>query len=163
MSAKPNRLRLLAVASGGGHWVELRRLTPAFADCDICWASTDPTIRASLEGERFYWVPDANRWNPVQAAWSMIGVLLLILRVRPQMIISTGAAPGYLAIWMGSRLGIRTLWIDSIANAEELSLSGKKAAKCADLTLTQWEELGKPLPSPEQRERGAVYYAGSIL
>ena len=38
-------------------------------------------------------------------------------------------------------LGIRTVWVDSVANAEELSMSGQKAGGCVDLWLTQWPHL----------------------
>ena len=48
----------------------------------------------------------------------------------------TGAAPGYFAIRIGKLLGARTLWIDSIANAEELSMGGQLVAEKADLVLT---------------------------
>ena len=64
----------------------------------------------------------------------------------------------------GSLLGIRTLWLDSIANADELSLSGVKASKFATLALTQWPELGPPLPAhPADRRSGTVYHAGAVL
>jgi hypothetical protein len=33
------------------------------------------------------------------------------------------------------------MWLDSIANAEELSLSGRKVGKHADRWLTQWPHL----------------------
>ncbi|MBN1256111.1 MAG: UDP-N-acetylglucosamine--LPS N-acetylglucosamine transferase, partial [Planctomycetes bacterium] len=38
-------------------------------------------------------------------------------------------------------IGAKTIWVDSIANGGELSLSGKLAEKYADLWLTQWEHL----------------------
>ena len=90
-------------------------------------------------------------------------MLWVLLRVRPDVVISTGAAPGYFALRFGGLLGARTLWLDSIANAEELSLSGTKASRFADLTLTQWPELGKPLPTPAERARGTVYHAGAVV
>ena len=65
-------------------------------------------------------------------------------RVRPDAVITTGAAPGYFALRLGRLFGARTIWIDSMANAEELSLSGQKARRHADLWLTQWEHLAKP-------------------
>jgi len=67
--------------------------------------------------------------------------MVLIVRERPDAIVSTGAAPGYLAIRIGGLIGCRTLWIDSIANVEQLSLSGRRALRHADLCLTQWEHL----------------------
>ena len=61
-------------------------------------------------------------------------------------------------------VGARTVWVDSIANAEELSLSGQKASRIATLTLTQWPELGEPLPAdPKARAAGRVYFSGGVV
>ena len=68
-------------------------------------------------------------------------VLWTLLRERPTIVVSTGAAPGYLAIRGGRLLGARTIWIDSVANVEELSMSGRMASATADLCLTQWPHL----------------------
>ena len=65
----------------------------------------------------------------------------IMLRERPDVIISTGAAPGLLAVVLGKLMGARTLWLDSIANADRLSLSGKLAGRYANLWLTQWPHL----------------------
>jgi hypothetical protein len=56
-------------------------------------------------------------------------------------VISTGAAPGYFALRFGKLIRARTIWLDSIANAEELSTAGKKVQRYADLWLTQWTHL----------------------
>ena len=55
--------------------------------------------------------------------------------------ITTGVAPGYFAVRIGKWLGARVVWVDSVANAEELSLSGHKAGSFVDLWLTQWPHL----------------------
>ena len=77
----------------------------------------------------------------------------MLLRERPHVVISTGAAPGYLALRAGKLLGARTIWIDSVANVEELSLSGRMSSSVADLCLTQWPHLAD----------GDVGYAGAVL
>ena len=70
-----------------------------------------------------------------------VRMLLIVIKVRPDVVISTGAAPGCLAIRFGKLLGARTIWIDSIANVERLSMSGGLARRHADLWLTQWAHL----------------------
>lgn len=133
--------RVLAVASHGGHWVQLRRLRPAFEGCRVAWLTTDPGHRAEVGADRFYTTRDANRWNKLALAASALKVLWVVLRERPDVIVSTGAAPGYFAIRFGGLVGARTLWLDSIANVEELSMSGQLASKKATVTLTQWPQL----------------------
>lgn len=148
--------RVLAISSGGGHWVELMRLAPAFEGCSVTFASVCEGFRRSVEseGHRFHLIPDATRWSLCRVPWTFVRVTLLLIRERPDVIITTGAAPGYLACIAGRMLGIRCCWVDSIANAEELSLSGDRAMRWIDLLLTQWPNLA--------REKGPQY-RGNVL
>lgn len=145
--------RVLAVASSGGHWVQLRRLVPAFDGHDVAYLTTDPGHRSEVGDARFHTVGDANRWNKLALLRSALKILWVVLRERPQVVVSTGAAPGYLAIRFGKLLGARTVWIDSVANVEELSLSGQLATGKADLCLTQWPHLAGD----------GVQYRGAVL
>jgi UDP-N-acetylglucosamine:LPS N-acetylglucosamine transferase len=156
-SGKQNRthsIRVLAVSSGGGHWIELLRLAPAFEDCTLIYATVSRDYRPMVQGHRFHVVGDGTRWNKLALLSVALRVLTVLLWERPHVVVSTGAAPGYLALRLGKLLGARTIWVDSIANAEELSLSGQKAGAIADLWLTQWEHLARP-SGPE--------YAGAVL
>jgi UDP-N-acetylglucosamine:LPS N-acetylglucosamine transferase len=135
--------RVLAVASGGGHWVELLSLRPAFAGCDVAYLTVGREYRDDVRGARFYATNDATRWNKAALLLCAVRIALVILRERPDVIVSTGAAPGYFAVRIGKWLGARTCWIDSIANVDELSLSGRRAGPFADLWLTQWRHLAR--------------------
>jgi UDP-N-acetylglucosamine:LPS N-acetylglucosamine transferase len=133
--------KILAIASGGGHWIQLLRLRPAFLGADITYASVSTALAADVGGHRFYCFPDANRQQKLALLRQVFKIGWILLRVRPDVIISTGASCGYVAIRIGQLLGARTLFIDSIANAESLSLSGHMARRHAGLTLTQWPHL----------------------
>jgi UDP-N-acetylglucosamine:LPS N-acetylglucosamine transferase len=135
--------KILAISSGGGHWVQLLRLRPAFVGCDVVYATVKEGYREEVAGEQFRVVPDSNQWCKFALLVTAWAVLKLLLRERPDVVISTGAAPGYFALRIGRLLGSRTIWVDSVANAEQLSLSGQKAGHCADLWLTQWPNLAK--------------------
>ncbi len=135
---------VLAISSGGGHWIQLLRLRPAFDGCDVVYATVKEGYRSDLDANaRFHVVPDGNRWNKWNLLRSAACILFLLLRLRPDAIVTTGAAPGYFALRIGKWLGARVVWIDSIANAEELSMSGRKAGRIADLWLTQWPHLAR--------------------
>ncbi len=160
------QIRVLAIASSGGHWVELRRLRPAWEECQMIYVSTSANRKEELlnEAEKdgvafpaFYVVVEASRWEKFKLLKQLLQIIRILLKTRPQIIISTGAAPGFFALKIGKLLGARTIWVDSIANAEELSLSGKKAANCADLWLTQWEHLSRKNGNKKQpRYEGTV-------
>lgn len=147
--------KILAVASGGGHFVQLRRMRPAWENCETHYLTTLPEYRAELEpGATLHLVNDANRWDKLGVARMAVRVLWTVLRLRPDVVISTGAAVGYFALRFGKLLGARTIWVDSIANAEELSMTGRMVRRHADLWLTQWPELAGP---------DGPRYEGSVL
>lgn len=157
------KTHVLAVASAGGHWVQLMRLRPAWKGLRVTYVTTDPDFHQTVfqyakdEGEQapsFYTVVEANRWQKVRLIRQLLGIVFIIARTRPDVIISTGAAPGYFALRIGRLFGAKTVWIDSVANAEKLSMSGQRIGKYADLWLTQWEHLATP-DGPK--------YLGSVL
>lgn len=137
------RKRLLAVASAGGHWVQLMRLYPAMKGCDITFVTTNAGLRDMTNLHRFICVSDANIWNRMAMLKLAAQIFFVVIRTRPHVVITTGAAPGFFAIMFGRIFGARTIWIDSIANSEELSLAGKKAGRWAHYWLTQWPALAR--------------------
>jgi len=99
-------------------------------------------------------VPEANRWQKLRLARLLALILFALVRDRPDVVISTGAAPGYFALRAARLLGARTIWVDSIANAQMLSLSGTRIGPYADVWLTQWQDLAAP---------GGPHYWGAVL
>jgi UDP-N-acetylglucosamine:LPS N-acetylglucosamine transferase len=154
MTHKEKKTRILAVSSGGGHWIQLLRLRPAFADTDVTFASVGESRAADVEPAPYRTIPDANRAQKIKLLWLLLRLSWLVARVRPDVVISTGAAPGYFAVRIGRMMGARTLFLDSIANAEELSLSANLAKRHCDLVLTQWPHLA---------DHDGPGYRGSVL
>ncbi|OOQ57089.1 glycosyltransferase family protein [Mucilaginibacter pedocola] len=146
-------MKVLAVASIGGHWIQLLRLMPLFKEHDVTFMSTNPSLQDTVKEYKFYHVPDSNRRDKVALMKSTLSVSWLVFKIWPRVIITTGAAPGLIAIFAGKLIGAKTIWIDSIANVDRLSMSGKMALKIADRVYTQWEHL--------QTEQ--VIYSGNIL
>lgn len=149
------KVNVLAIASIGGHWIQLLRLMPLFnvSTNDVTFVSTWANVDKMVDGHKYYTVPDANRHNKFNLLRCGLAVFSIIFSSRPQVIITTGAAPGLFGILAGRILGIKTVWIDSIANVEKLSLSGHIAIKIADRVYTQWEHLSNR----------KVVFAGNIL
>jgi UDP-N-acetylglucosamine:LPS N-acetylglucosamine transferase len=137
------RPRVMAVASRGGHWVQLLRLRPALADCDVTYVTTVRSYQAGVGDASFRVVTEATAATRFRLFVLAAQMIWLMISIRPQVVISTGAAPGCLAIRLGKLFGCRTLWIDSIANANTLSLSGKLVRAHADVVLSQWEHVAQ--------------------
>ena len=132
--------KILAVASGGGHWVQLLRLRPSFEGSVVEYVTTQQAYSKEVD-QKVHVVIDANMWQKIKLVKMFIQVAWIILKVRPDVVITTGAAPGFAAILFGRLLGAHTIWIDSIANSEQLSNSGKQARRWANVWLTQWQHL----------------------
>lgn len=146
--------KILAVSSGGGHWVELTRLSPAFDGYEVVYATVDEAYRSEAGSARFYTIRDVTRWNKLRWVQTFVKLAYILLRETPDVVVSTGALPGYFSLRLAKWFGVRTVWVDSIANVEELSMSGQRIGKYADLWLTQWPQLAKP---------GGPLYRGTVL
>lgn len=140
MRMKTKKKKVLAVASGGGHWVQLLRMRSAFDDCEVSYLTTNHDYGKDVNG-RLYTVTDANICEKAKLLRMFAEVAWVMLRVRPDVVISTGAAPGFAALLYGRLIGAKTIWVDSIANSEELSKSGKQVGRLAHVWLTQWQHL----------------------
>jgi UDP-N-acetylglucosamine:LPS N-acetylglucosamine transferase len=145
-----SKRKVLAIASGGGHWIQLLRVRPAWDGCDVTYATTDRGHAAWLRRDaairhqnapEFIVLAEANRWQKAKLLLLILQVAFILIKLRPDFIITTGASQGYFALRIGKLLGARTAWIDSIANSEEMSLSGLLARPYADIWLTQWEHV----------------------
>lgn len=145
--------KILAVASDGGHWVQMRRLAKAFDGNEVVYVSTNIGRKVEVD-EKFYTVTDANFNQKIKLILLFIQMLILFIKERPDVVISTGAAPGFFAIVIGKLFRAKTLWLDSIANGEELSKSGNHVSRWADEWLTQWEPLST---------KNGPFYKGKVL
>jgi UDP-N-acetylglucosamine:LPS N-acetylglucosamine transferase len=148
------RKRVLAISSGGGHWIELMRLRPAWDGHDVVYVTVSESYRSHVPDARLLVIDDVTRWDRAGLVKCAAQVTAILARERPDVVISTGALPGFFGVMLGKLAGCRTIWVDSIANVEELSMSGSKIGPFADLWLTQWPELARPA-GPE--------HAGAIL
>lgn len=147
-------MKILAVSSIGGHWVQLLRLMPAFEGADVEFMSTKQSFSTMVSGKKFHTIPDGSRWNKYGLVKCFFSIMIIVRSYKPNVIITTGAAPGLIALFVGRLFGVKTIWVDSIANCEQVSMSGKIAAKIAHIVYTQWQHL---------EEENNVKYRGNVL
>ena len=130
------------------------RLSPAFVDSEVVFVGVSSSNRSQVAKYKFYSVNDGTRWDKIGLIKAVLKLAWIIWKERPDVVVSTGAAPGYLAIRLGRLFGAKTIWLDSMANVESLSMSGAMVGRHADLWLTQWPDLERP---------EGPYYRGSVL
>lgn len=135
-------MRILAVASAGGHLTQLLLATQeirqsaefAVATTQIGFLPEDLVAEAEP-------ITDFSLTQILRFPGAIIELARVLGRVRPDICITTGAAPGIAAVIAARLRGIPTIWIDSCANAEKISLSGRIAGYIATVSLTQWPHL----------------------
>ncbi len=152
MSEEP-QIEILAASSAGGHFDQLMLLRDAFGNHPTAFASTDPTQAQHYGIADCIELFDANQHTPNALLRSYRQTGRLVARLRPRIIISTGAAPGLFCLLHGKRHDAYTIWIDSVANSTKMSLSGRLAAFFSDEVLTQHKHLAK----------GSITFAGRVI
>jgi len=152
-----SKKKILAVSSGGGHWVELLRLKPLLNDYNVIYATVSDCYKEDLSDEKFYSIKDATRWNWFAMTKLCLQLARILHKEKPDIVLSTGAAPGYLGLRLAKRFSnARTIWIESLARVNNLSVSGLRVEPYADLWLTQW-------PYPDGKKPDKLQYKGSVL
>lgn len=144
--------KVLAIASSGGHWVQLIRISSALP-YEIVYVCTDQSQESRAEGQ-FYRVSDFNKnslWGIPSAFFTALKVLY---KERPDVVITTGAAPGLMFILLSRFFKAKSIWVDSIANVVEPSLSFRHALRLADVCVTQSKQVA---------EKYNVEYWGEVL
>jgi UDP-N-acetylglucosamine:LPS N-acetylglucosamine transferase len=144
-------MKLALVASSGGHLAELHALQGYWSEFDRFWVSF-PTEDAQylLKDETKFWA----HYPTNRSVWKLmknIGLAWKLLRKeRPDVVLSTGAGVGVAFLVVGRILGIRTVYIESLARIHELSMSGRLVYRVVDEFFVQWPEL-------EQKYSRTVY------
>lgn len=133
-------VKIMAVSSGGGHWKQLCQLKEFFVDKNVSFVCTE-TVESPIVGKVVHMITDSNKDQKLKMLLMFFKAFFLFLKINPNIIITTGAAPGLSMVFWGWFFRRKTVWIDSIANVNELSLSGRLAKKICSITLSQWEQV----------------------
>ena len=83
------RPKLLAVSSGGGHWIQLMRIKHAFEDCLVTFVTVHDSYRNQVADHNFYVVNDANRWDKIGLLRAARKLAWIIWTEKPDIVIST--------------------------------------------------------------------------
>jgi UDP-N-acetylglucosamine:LPS N-acetylglucosamine transferase len=141
---KRREFTVCLAASAGGHMNELLRMEAAWRGARVFFVTTNAVVEGELRAKYdcpVYVAAECNRHSPLRLFSSFAGCAGAIRRERPDVVLSTGAATGVIACILGKLTGARVVWVDSIANVERVSLSGRIAGLFADVFVVQWPHL----------------------
>jgi len=148
--------KIALAASAGGHLTQLLKVADCVKGRDVFVVTTSDAVRRTLAGMgNVYVVGECNRQHLLRVVAVLFRCIRIVLRERPDVVISTGAAHACILCFLGKMLGAKIVWMDSITNVDRISLSGRMVRRISDLFLVQWPELA-------ERYRG-VEYIGSVI
>jgi UDP-N-acetylglucosamine:LPS N-acetylglucosamine transferase len=150
------RADVLLTCSSGGHLLQLVALRPAWEGFSRVWVAEDATdSRSLLRGEPAFFPhpPTTRSWrqlfSDLPLAWRVL------TRVRPKVVLTTGAGAALPYAWLGRLRGARVVYVETVTRIHTPSLSCRLIAPVADRVYVQWPEL-------RARVRHARY-AGTVL
>jgi UDP-N-acetylglucosamine:LPS N-acetylglucosamine transferase len=153
---KRNNIRICLAASAGGHLTQLLKVAQSWGEHERFFITTSDTVKEKLsESGKVYVVGECNREHPLKVILVSARCIRTILRERPDVVMSTGAAVGCIICFLAKLLGAKIVWLDSITNVDHISLSGRMVRYIADVFLVQWPELAKKYSNVE--------YLGAVI
>lgn len=130
-----------------GHLTHLYMLKDFWKDKDRFWVTFDKEdARSILENEKVipcYYPTNRNIKNLIKNTFLAIKVLL---KERPDLIISSGAAVAVPFFYIGKILGAKLIYIEVFDRIDKPTVTGKLVYPIADKFIVQWEEQKKVYP-----------------
>ena len=149
-------MKICLVASAGGHLNQLLELAESWEGYDIFFITTSKVVKNQLgTNGKVYVIGECNRRHPMRVLKVLLLSIAIIIRERPRVVMSTGAACGCIVCFLGKLIGAKIVWLDSITNIGKLSLSGRMVRHIANLFLVQWPELAERYKDVE--------YVGAVI
>lgn len=142
--------KLCLISSAGGHLTQLQQLSGFYRKFDYFFITERTPFTSDMRSrERVYLMPMINRkqWNFIpKIAFNLVYSIAILLKERPDIIISTGALNAVPFCILAKLSGRRLIFIESFAKIDTPTVTGKLIYKIADLFIIQWQQLSKFYP-----------------
>lgn len=139
--------KICLVCSSGGHFFELYSLKSLWSDCNHFWVTfPGKDTQHLLRTEKVYWAYHPTNRSIKNLIRNLFLAWKILLKEKPEIIISTGAGVGVPFLYLGRILGKKTIYIESMARIENLSLTGKLLYPIVQNFFVQWPELTVKYP-----------------
>ena len=156
MAGRSARTQLLLVSSTGGHLLQLLALREAWDGFSRVWVTFRAAdSRALLADEEVVYAHSPTNRNVPNFLRNIVLALRVVPRLRPRVIVTTGAGVAVPFVWAGRLFGARVVYVESLTRIERPSLSYRLVKPCVTRTYVQWPELERALPGA--RFRGTVF------
>ena len=140
--------KVLFVSSTGGHLNELLQIKSLFKKYNyyIVTEKTKSTLYLKNMYKKkvsylIYGSKDHFLTYPFKLIINILICLFIYLKVRPSYIITTGAHVGGVMALIGKIFGCKIIYIETFANINTKTITGRLVYKFADLFVVQWKDM----------------------
>lgn len=135
-------MKIGLISSSGGHFSELRSLNSIWNQYNRFWVSFPSCdTKVLLKNEIFYHGYYPTNRNLINFFRNFFLAFKVLLKERPDVLVSTGAGLCVPFFILGKLFFIKTIYIESMARIYNLSLSGKLVYFLTDVFIVQWPQL----------------------
>ena len=145
--------KVLFISSTGGHLSELMKLEPMFKDYDYRIITEKDSTTMYLEEKykgRVFFVPYSTRSKIIsyffKYSYIILKSIFLFLKIKPDVIVSTGTHTAVPMCYFGKILRKKVIYIETFANINKKTVSGKMVYPISDIFIVQWKEMKKLYP-----------------
>lgn len=139
--------KVCLVGSSGGHLTHLYLLKHYWEKHDRFWVTFDKQdAKSILKDEKMYscyFPTNRNIFNLIRNTFLAIKILL---KEKPDIIISSGAAVAIPFFYFGKLFRKKTVYIEVFDRIDAPTMTGKIVYPVTDLFFVQWEEMKKVYP-----------------
>lgn len=147
-------MKIALVCSHGGHLTELLYLMEAFDGYDLFFVTYDSPRTRAMKYKK-YLFPNFGE-KPLEMFKNLPGFLSIMLKERPDVIVSNGAELAIPFFYIAKLLRIKTVFIECYTRVNEPTITGKIVYPVADLFLVLWRDMLK------KYGKKAQYWGGLI-
>ena len=154
--------KVLFISSTGGHLNELLQLSKLFEKYDYHIITEKDKSTEQLKekyGDKISYLPYGTRKKIFRYIfiymWLCIKTIYFYIKIKPQYIVTTGTHTAGPMCYLGKIFGTKIIYIETFANRNRKTATGKLIYPIADLFIVQWEEMLKLYPKAVYG--GAIY------
>lgn len=140
-------MKICLVGSSGGHLTHLYLLKEFWQKHDRFWVTFEKEDAIStLKDEKKYWCHYPTNRNIKNLIKNTFLSIKILKNEKPDLIISTGAAPAIPFFFLGKLMGSKLIYIEVYDRIDNPTITGKLVYPICDKFVVQWEEQKKHYP-----------------
>lgn len=140
-------MKICLVGSSGGHLTHLHLLKEFWENHERVWVTFDKIDSQSLlKDEKKYWCYYPTNRNLKNLFLNSFLALKVLIKEKPDVIISSGAAVAIPFFYLGKIFGCKTVYIEVYDRIDLPTVTGKIVYPVSDLFVLQWESQKKFYP-----------------